>query len=143
MKIILLTGLVFLFLAGFGQANGLKEENEIKLLLERQTTAWNKGDLKAFMQTYWNNDSLLFISKDGVNKGWQTAFNHYQKAYPGAVAMGRLAFELIKIKKLSAQYYYLVGKWMLKRSIGDLSGHFDLLLQKIKGKWVIICDHSS
>jgi hypothetical protein len=36
-----------------------------------------------------------------------------------------------------------VGKWMLQRSIGNLSGHYTLLLRKIRGQWKIVADHSS
>jgi hypothetical protein len=57
--------------------------------------------------------------------------------------MGKLDFNILVVKKLSAEYYYIVGKWHLQRTIGDLSGHYDLLFRKIKGKWIIIADHSS
>jgi hypothetical protein len=32
---------------------------------------------------------------------------------------------------------------MLKRTIGDLQGHFDLLIKRVKGEWKIVADHSS
>jgi hypothetical protein len=57
--------------------------------------------------------------------------------------MGKLAFDIIQIKPLSADYYFVVGKWMLKRSIGDISGHYTLLMHRIKGEWKIVADHSS
>lgn len=57
--------------------------------------------------------------------------------------MGKLRFELITVKRLSDEYYFVVGKWFLKRSIGDIGGHYNLLFRKINGKWVIIADHSS
>ena len=120
-----------------------KDEQEIRHLLATQTQAWNKGDIEGFMQTYWKSDSLMFIGKSGVHLGWQETLNNYKKSYPDTTAMGKLSFDIITIKKLSPEYYYVVGKWMLKRSIGDLSGHYDLLLKKIKGKWYIISDHSS
>jgi ketosteroid isomerase-like protein len=120
-----------------------KEEASIRGLLARQTQAWNHGDIEAFMQTYWKSDSLMFIGKTGVHFGWQETLNNYKKGYPDTTAMGKLSFEIITMKKLSPEYYYVVGKWMLKRSIGDLNGHFDLLLKKIKGNWYIISDHSS
>lgn len=120
-----------------------KEEKAIQLLLAAQTESWNRGDIEGFMQTYWNSDSLMFIGKTGVDFGWQETFNHYKKGYPDTTAMGKLSFDIIQIKKLSPEYFYVVGKWMLKRTIGDVSGHYDLLLRKIKGKWFIIADHSS
>jgi hypothetical protein len=69
--------------------------------------------------------------------------NNYKKNYSDTVAMGKLKFDLIQVKKLSKEYYSVTGKWFLKRTIGDLSGHFTLLFRKINNKWVIISDHSS
>jgi hypothetical protein len=36
-----------------------------------------------------------------------------------------------------------VGKWHLIRSVGDVGGHYTLLVKRINGKWVIISDHTS
>lgn len=119
------------------------DEAAIRHILTTQTRAWNRGDLKGFMQTYWHNDSLLFIGKNGVQYGWQNALNNYQKSYPDTAAMGKLSFNILVIKPLSPPYYYVVGKWMLQRSMGNLSGHFDILLRKINGEWYIVADHSS
>lgn len=120
-----------------------KEEKAIRQLLTVQTESWNKGDIEGFMQTYWKSDSLMFIGKSGVHFGWEETLNNYKKGYPDSTAMGKLSFDIITVKKLSPEYYYVVGKWILKRTIGDLSGHYDLLLRKINGKWYIIADHSS
>jgi hypothetical protein len=57
--------------------------------------------------------------------------------------MGKLDFDLLEVKRLSALYFFVVGKWRLTRSIGDLKGHFTLLFKKINNKWVIVADHSS
>ena len=136
---------IFLFLLAlpFLVHSQSKDEQEIRRLLATQTQEWNKGDIEGFMQTYWKSDSLMFIGKTGVHFGWQNTLNNYKKSYPDTTAMGKLSFDIITVRKLSSEYYYVVGKWMLQRSIGDLSGHYDLLLKKIKGKWYIISDHSS
>ena len=131
---------VFTSLTTVAQKSG---EAKIRQLLSVQTEAWNRGDVEGFMQTYWKNDSLMFIGKSGVTKGWQQTLENYKKGYPDTAAMGKLAFNIIKLKQLSPEYFFVVGKWMLKRTAGDLSGHFTLLLQKINGQWVIVADHSS
>jgi hypothetical protein len=120
-----------------------KTEQKIINILKTQDAEWNKGNIDGFMQTYWNSDSLMFIGKSGVTYGWKNTLNNYKKGYPDTSAMGKLDFTLIDIKKLSRKYYHVVGKWHLTRSIGNLQGHFTLLLKKIKGKWLIITDHSS
>ncbi len=119
------------------------EESAIRNLLFRQTEAWNRGDINGFMQTYWQNDSLMFIGKDGVTWGWENTLEHYKKGYPDKEAMGKLAFDIIQIKKLSEDFFFVVRKWMLKRNAGDVSGHYNLLIKRIKGEWKIISDHSS
>ncbi|MCW3122350.1 MAG: hypothetical protein JWQ38_1842, partial [Flavipsychrobacter sp.] len=57
--------------------------------------------------------------------------------------MGKLTSTIVSMQKLAADYYFIVGKWDLKRTAGDVGGSYTLLLRKIKGHWVIICDHSS
>jgi len=120
-----------------------KQEKTILGVLDNQTLAWNRGDLAGFMKGYWENDSLMFIGKSGVTYGWTNTLNNYKKSYPDTAAMGKLTFTLIHIKKLSSTYYYVTGKWYLRRSIGDISGHYTLLFQKINNRWLIIADHSS
>jgi len=119
------------------------DETAIRQLLDQQTAAWNRGDIDRFMEGYWENDSLMFIGKSGVTYGWTNTLNNYKRGYPDTAAMGKLRFELLTVKRLSDEYYFVVGKWFLQRSIGNIGGHYNLLFRKIKGKWVIIADHSS
>ena len=120
-----------------------KDEQTIRNMLDRQTKDWNRGDISAFMKGYWESDSLMFIGKNGVTYGYQTTLNNYKKNYPDATAMGQLQFQILQVKSLGNDHYFVLGKWMLKRTIGDLSGHYTLLFKKIKGEWVIVADHSS
>lgn len=124
-------------------AQSSNQKDTIIKVLHTQDEAWNRGDIEGFMQTYWQSDSLMFIGKSGVTYGWQNTLNNYKKSYPDTASMGKLDFTLIDIKPISKEYYHVVGKWHLKRTKGDLQGHFTLLLQKIKKKWVIVADHSS
>ncbi len=142
-KIFAAAFLLIIQFSALAQAKEKNEDAQIRNLLLTQTQAWNRGDLEAFMQTYWKSDSLMFIGKSGVKWGWQETLNNYKKSYPDTTAMGQLSFDIIQIKRLSVMYYSVVGKWMLKRTIGDLSGHYTLLLRKVKGRWVIVADHSS
>jgi ketosteroid isomerase-like protein len=140
MKNIFIALLVFTAFPGFSQS---RDELAVRKILNEQTAAWNLGDVEGFMKGYWQNDSLMFIGKSGITYGWTNTLNNYKKGYPDTTAMGKLSFNIIKVVLLSTEYYYVVGKWNLKRSIGDLSGHYTLLFKKIVGNWVIIADHSS
>jgi ketosteroid isomerase-like protein len=120
-----------------------KDEQTIRSAIEEQRISWNTGDLNHFMKTYWQSDSLMFIGKSGVTYGWQNTLDNYKKGYPDTAAMGKLDFDILEVKRLSDSYFFVVGKWHLTRSIGNVGGHFTLLFRKIKNKWVIVADHSS
>lgn len=123
--------------------NAQTPEAAIRQLMQQQTDAWNKGNIPVFMQTYWQSDSLLFIGKNGITKGWQATLDRYKKSYPDTAAMGQLHFNLLEFKQLTPELYFLVGQWHLQRSVGNLQGHFTLLIRKMNGAWKIIADHSS
>jgi hypothetical protein len=139
-KIILSIVVLFVFTVVKAQS---KDETAVRDVLETQRLAWNEGNVEKFMEGYWKNDSLMFIGKSGVTYGWQKTLENYKKGYPDTAAMGKLKFDILEVKRLSVMYFFVVGKWHLTRSIGDVEGHFTLVFKKVKNKWVIVADHSS
>lgn len=130
----------FLLQAAFAQS---KDETAVRAILSTQQNAWNRGDINAFMIGYWQNDSLLFVGKNDPKYGYQTTLDNYKKNYQDTAAMGKLKFDLLQLKQLGKDNYFVLGKWFLNRSIGNIGGMFTLLFQKINGEWKIIADHSS
>lgn len=119
------------------------DEKAIRAIMADQELAWNRGDLEGFMAGYWKSDSLKFIGSRGLTYGWQQTLDNYKRGYPDTDAMGKLKFTIISVEKLSGKSAYVIGKWHLARKAGDLSGHYTLLWKKLKGRWVIVADHSS
>jgi hypothetical protein len=141
-KSLLLLCALACFLGLNAQSN--KDGDAIMKVLNTQISAWNAGNTDQFMVGYWQSDSLMFIGKSGMNQGYQTTLNNYKKNYPDRAAMGTLKFDILKIKPLGKKHCFVVGKWHLARpEKGDVGGHFSLIFEKQKGKWVIIADHSS
>lgn len=140
MKNFLLVALVLIGLNGLAQS---KDETAVRKLLADQVTAWNRGDIESFMQGYWHSDSLMFIGSKGVTYGFDNTWERYKKTYDSREKMGILAFDLLHVFPLAGDVYMVVGKWHLTRTVGDIGGHYTLILKKIEGKWVIISDHTS
>jgi ketosteroid isomerase-like protein len=140
MKQILVSTLLIFSITAFAQK---EDEQNIKSILTQQTIDWNKGNVDAFMLGYWNNDSVVFMGKNGPVYGYQNTLKNYKKSYPNAAAMGKLSFDIITVKKLSVNYYFVIGKYFLTRTIGNANGVFTLLFKKINREWKIIADHSS
>jgi len=107
-----------------------KDEAEVRNVLSKQSAAWNRGDIDAFMVGYWENDSLMFIGKSGITYGYKNTLSNYKKNYPDTTVMGKLTFTLIHVKQLSPEYFHVTGKYYLTRTIGDASGHFTLVFRK-------------
>ncbi|HBX50331.1 MAG TPA: DUF4440 domain-containing protein [Bacteroidales bacterium] len=116
---------------------------KIKNILFAQADAWNKGDLSGYMNTYWKSDSLRFIGKNGIQYGWKTTFENYQKSYPDKATMGTLTFDILSAEMLCISHVFVIGKWNITREKGSIGGYFTLIFEKKEGKWVITFDHSS
>ena len=115
----------------------------IQAILDNQIAAWNNGNLDAFMNGYLETDSLVFIGKNGPTYGYKNTLANYKKSYPDTSHMGKLNFDIVSMKPLGPNYYFVIGKWHLQRTVGDLNGVYTLLLKKTKDGWKIIADHSS
>ena len=137
----LFTGLL-LFFFSMSHAQS-KETAAIQKVMADQAEAWNRGSIDDFMKGYWQSDSLQFIGKTGITYGYTNTLNHYKQTYDNADKMGKLFFTLLKIEKLSPDYCFVIGKWLLKRKIGDAGGIYTLLFRKIDGKWLCVADHTS
>ena len=120
-----------------------KDIAAIQSILDNQIKSWNSGDLDNFMVGYLHSDSLVFIGKSGPTYGYENTLANYKKNYPSLDYMGKLSFEIIQVRPLTSDHYFVIGKWHLSRKVGDASGVYTLLFKKINGKWNIIADHSS
>lgn len=141
-KKLLFIALLFINFCGFAQSN--KDQDEIKEVLFTQQKLWNEGKIEAFMEFYEKSEDLKFIGKTKITQGWKATLDRYLTSYPNREAMGELTFQIVEIDVTEGKTAWLLGKWDLKRpKMGNLGGHFTLLLKKVEGKWLIFRDHTS
>tara|TARA_B100000900_G_C20534172_1_gene697627 strand:- start:781 stop:1233 length:453 start_codon:yes stop_codon:yes gene_type:complete len=140
--------LIFVSSCSSNNISSLNESDEFKIIdnkMAAQESSWNNGDLDAFMLPYWKSDSLMFIGKSGITKGWNKTLLNYKKSYSNKDEMGNLNFENIDYKIIDNKSVLITGKWLLIRNneLGNLSGYYTLLWKKLNDSWVIVYDHSS
>lgn len=134
--------LLFLPTLLFAQTN--KDENDIKSVLQTQITLWNKGNIEGFMEYYEKSANLKFIGKAGVVSGWEATLQRYLKSYPNRETMGTLDFDIQEVDITAGKTAWVLGRWHLTRpTLGDVGGYFTLLMKKVKGKWLVVRDHTS
>ena len=134
--------LILLVVALFSCANSKKDSALILGVMAAQEEAWSNGNIKKFMEGYWQSDSLKFVGKNGIKYGWQTTLDNYKKSYPDKAAMGKLEFEVLQLE-VNGSSAFMLGKWSLIRESDNPNGYFDLYWKKINGNWVITIDHTS
>jgi ketosteroid isomerase-like protein len=123
---------------------GIKSpDGEIRLLLDQQTEAWNRGDIEAFMAGYWNSDETEFVGANGVSRGWQALLERYRKNYPDRKAMGRLSFSNLEIHMVCADAAYAIGRFKLEREDDRPTGFFTLNFRRFAEGWRIVADHTT
>ncbi len=116
----------------------------IRLVLDDQVIAWNKGDLKGFMAGYWQSEELTFFSAGTKTQGWQATLERYQKRYQAeGKEMGKLTFSDLDIDVLSPESAVVRGRWKLVTSKETLGGLYTLVLKKKGEGWRIVHDHTS
>jgi len=150
MRYLSISILVLIFLVSCNQNSNkplsvisfIQANKDIETVLFDQQASWNRGDIDAFMEGYWNSEDLTFIGKSGVNKGWQTTLENYKKGYPDLDAMGKLSFEVIQLDSLSNEVYRMIGKYTLKRKADEPTGIFTLIWQLKNGQWLITSDQT-
>lgn len=118
-------------------------EADIRTLLNTQQQAWNRGDIPAFMNGYWNNEQLRFASGNSITYGWQPTLDRYLSRYHNRKLMGQLQFDVLSVHQFSPTHAIAFGRWALQRENDQPKGLFTLTLEKFPEGWRIIADHTS
>src|SRR5258708_4356546 len=119
-----------------------KDEMGVRANFQQGLEAWNAGDLDRYMDTYNKSDSILFINKSLIAYGWKDANETFRKAFPSRESMGRLTYDIKVVKRLSKDFWLVVGSFHVDRGKDSFGGNFSDLIQKVKGKWKVVVDHS-
>lgn len=139
--------LLILFAAASAYPQSAKEvskaKTDIVAVMDAQAAAWNRGDVDDFMRGYWNSSELVFVSGDGVTRGWQPTLDRYKKNYSSREKMGTLKFSDLEIDVLSKTSAVVLGSWALTRANDNPHGKFTLIFKKFGDGWKIIHDHTS
>ena len=122
---------------------GDQSAQSIRVVLASQQAAWNRGDIPAFLEGYWNSPELTFAGSEGIVRGYDSVLARYQQSYPDRKAMGELEFSGLEIRPLGPKTALVLGHWHLRREADQLEGVFTLVVERFPIGWRIIHDHTS
>lgn len=116
--------------------------DDIRLVLTKQATAWNNGDIDTFMDYYRKSDDLTFSSGGKTTRGWTATRDRYKQKYTSRELMGKLSFSELEVNVFTGDTALVLGRWHLDRK-EPAGGNFSLVLRKLDDRWLIIHDHTS
>jgi uncharacterized protein (TIGR02246 family) len=127
------------------------DESAIRAVISAQVSAWNRGDIPAFMQAYEDSPETTFIGTS-LRKGYKPILERYQKAYSNPAQMGTLTFTDLEVRLLpvssgQTEFATVTGRFHLQRNEkGEATkddGIFSLVWRKGADGWKILLDHTS
>ena len=124
-------------------ASEAAEKEAILALVARMEAAWNRGDLRGYMEGFANPD-VVFVSRGEFQKDWQGTLDHYIRDYgKSADTRGSLHFFDIKVEILGPDAAQLISRYRLDRPEKPQDGINTRLMRKRDGQWVIALNHVS
>ena len=117
-----------------------REQLDVTKIVLAQETAWNKGDLEAYLSHFKDSKDTEAVLNGSV-QGLANIRNAYHASFPNKEAMGQLEQSEVAVRELGPEYALATGKYRLlrnRRNGGDAQGSFIEIFQKDAGKWQLI-----
>jgi uncharacterized protein (TIGR02246 family) len=125
-------------------ATGIKKtEIAIRKVFEDGCTAWNRGDLDAYLASYRDSDQTIWISSGALIRGKKAIAAAYRARSSGPQQMGKLTLPELEIDVLTPMDATAFGRWMLVVNNKVSKGYFTVQLKKMEDSWLFVSDHSS
>lgn len=127
--------------AGIAQT---KVTDQVRAALDGQVSAWNSGKLENAMGFYHNSENLIWVSRAGIERGYQPILESYLKEFADRSKMGTYTYEPLHIEPISAKSVYYVYRWKIELDGKKLMGGVSSQIWKKQGKrWLIFSEHAS
>lgn len=137
--------ILFLLLALLPAAASADPAEEARKGFADQRAAWNRGDLEAALDRYWNSADMTWADKDGVSKGFDAFAYGLRRDYGSRPSeMGVYTGTVLEARTLGPDTALLVVDWRIDRDGRRLMGGISSEIWKdIDGKWRIVFEHAS
>lgn len=119
-------------------------ETQIVRMLERSASAWNDGNLDAFMNDYLRAPTTTYMGSGGLVSGWEAIRARYAPLFQAGALRDSLRFEDVTGRPLGSDHALATARYVLFRD-GRVtaSGPFTLVLWRTEDGWRIVHDQSA
>ena len=117
-----------------------REQLDVTKIVLAQESAWNKGDLDAYLSHFkdaGNTEAIL----NGPVRGIDAIRSAYHASFPNRDAMGTLEQSDVDVRELGPDYALATGRYRLsrsKRNGGDAEGTFTEIFERTASGWQLV-----
>ncbi|WP_114784262.1 DUF4440 domain-containing protein [Botryobacter ruber] len=116
---------------------------QVQQALDEQVNAWNAGDLETAMSYYWNSDDMLWISKTGVQRGYQPVLHEFLDDFKDRSRMGTYSYTPLHLEEIAPGIVFFVFSWKIELEGRQLMGTVSSQVwRKVDGRWVAVSEHA-
>ena len=117
-----------------------REQLDVTKVVLAQETAWNNGDLGAYLSHFKDAEDTEAML-NGPVRGLDNIRSAYHANFPNKDAMGTLEQSEVEVRELGPSFALATGKYRLTRSRksgGDAEGTFTEIFEKTATGWQLI-----
>lgn len=113
-------------------------------MFARSASAWNRGDLDAFMTDYLPGDRTTYVTSRGVIHGPSAIRERYAPRFAPGGMHDSLSFQGIEVDSLAPGVLNVIAYYVLMRGDSLVArGPTSLVMVRQDGRLRIVHDHSS
>ena len=115
----------------------------VAALLDRQTAAWNAGDLDGFMSGYDRSPTTTYLGSSGLIEGYESIRQRYAPGFAPGAERDSLRVAELRVREVETRVAVATARYILERD-GEVTatGQFTLVLLNAEGAWLIVHDQS-
>ena len=117
--------------------------HEVTAMLATSATAWNRGDLDAFMTDYYPGARTSYVTSRGVIHDPARIREHYAPRFAPGGVHDLLSFENVEVDSLAPGVVHVLAWYVLSRGDSTVArGPTSLVMLRHDGRLRIVHDHS-
>jgi hypothetical protein len=116
---------------------------EVTAMLGTSATAWNRGDLDAFMADYYPGERTSYVTSRGVIHDPARIRERYAPRFAPGGVHDSLSFEDVEVDPLAPGVVHVLAWYVLSRGDSTVArGPTSLVMLRHDGRLRIVHDHS-
>jgi ketosteroid isomerase-like protein len=115
----------------------------IDAALARSVAGWNSGNFSEFMDLYLDDNRTTYAATPAYLHGRSAIAGHYESSFKPGAPRDSLRLEHVEVDSLTPSIAEVMAFYVLSRGDSTTAhGPTSLVMQRVRGTWYVVHDHS-